>query len=31
MSFSQIGDSSGYHTVLDRPGAVSPSSLQVTF
>jgi hypothetical protein len=28
VSFSQIGDSSGYHTVLDRPGAVSPSSLQ---
>jgi hypothetical protein len=28
VSFGQIGDSSGYHTVLDRPGAVSPSSLQ---
>jgi len=28
VSFSQIGDSSGYHTLLDRPGAISPSSLQ---
>ncbi len=28
VSFSQIGNSSGYHTLLDRPDQVSPSSLQ---
>lgn len=28
VSFSQIGDSSGYHTDLDRPDRVSLSSLQ---
>lgn len=28
VSFNQIGDSTGYHTLLDRPGAVSESSLQ---
>jgi hypothetical protein len=28
VSFTQIGDSSGYHTVLDRPDRVSPGSLQ---
>lgn len=28
VSFSQIGDSSGYHTRLDRPASVSPASLQ---
>ena len=28
VTFTQIGDSSGYHTNLDRPGRVSPSSLQ---
>ncbi len=27
VSFSQIGDSSGYHTALDRPDRVSPSSV----
>jgi len=28
VSFSQIGDSSGYHTRLDNPDRVAPSSLQ---
>jgi hypothetical protein len=28
VSFNQIGDSTGYHTLLDRPVAVSESSLQ---
>ena len=28
VSFSQIGDSSGYHTILDRPDRVAPASLQ---
>lgn len=28
VSFSQVGDSSGYHTLLDRPENVSLSSLQ---
>jgi membrane protease YdiL (CAAX protease family) len=28
VSFAQIGDPSGYHTDLDRPDRVSPSSLQ---
>lgn len=28
VSFSQIRDSSGYHTILDRPDRVAPASLQ---
>ncbi len=28
VSFSQIGDSSGYHTILDRPDRVASASLQ---
>lgn len=28
VSFSQIGDSSGYHTDLDNPDRVTPGSLQ---
>jgi len=28
VSFSQVGDSSGYHTRLDNPDRVAPSSLQ---
>jgi hypothetical protein len=30
VSFSKIGDSSGYHTILDRPDRVDPASLQQT-
>jgi len=30
VSFSQIGDSSGYHTILDRPDRVAPANLQQT-